>query len=308
MENSEHLVWVEEYINGTRLQEIAAKYHVPFWRVRNAVFWSDKVATHTLTKYAKFVEPVRDMLKENPRVNVVHNPKRITPSIVRMIRYALILRGEIPNHTRHGKRITIQEETRIATLAKHTRDWRKLGKLCSTTGRSRHMEARIAERVLGTRITQYRRNAGISMRGIAEITGINYANLGLYIRKGIITVPYETEQFIDVLTRGFIMYACCNTLAPEFHDIGRYLRQKYRSMYISSQHIREITFYTVDAVHKEFRTIPRMQLYPHNRVLLYEREAVAQHVTKKHGARMGLQIREYDNDWAWLKTDWYTWG
>ena len=310
-QQGEHTAWITAFLGGESIKNIAARTLVPYWRIRNAVLWSEAVTIDSETRYAKYFERVRERLRECPNVIAHNNGIGIDPKIFRRVRYALIVRGEVPNTTRYKRRVSIQEETRIAQLATMPGSWRKLNQLAKTTGRKNGQQAYIAARVMGERLLHYRRNSGLSLRGIAELTGLPFANIRRYVNAGILVLPFDEQQFINALGTGLVMYKTTNDLTPMFQDIATYYRNEYRRRYISLAYCAETVFTIGNACTYALKNndIPReLVTYPKCKLFAYDRERVAAYYQKRHNRHIANQLREYANDWQYLKCDWYTWG
>lgn len=310
MKPQEHKQWITDYIGGANLHQIAARYAVPYWRVRNAVVWSDEVATIALKRHKAKVPIVRAALRENPHINPDNNGLGISPKLFRAVRYALILKNEIPNHTRYSRRITIQEETRIQQLATMPGEWRRVEALARTTGRGKHQQAYIAARVIGERISHYRRNAGYSMRGICEITGLPFGTIQKFIMRGVLKYPFTDDGFYEFIAGGGAMYESLNQCKPEYREMIAHYRNEYRVKFISKKYIAETTYTVPHSIKTTMARngIPReICLHRNSRVWAYDRALVARYYATRYGNAMAAQLREYSNDWSYLKCDWYTW-
>lgn len=310
MKSQEHKLWIREYTAGANLHEIAARYAVPYWRVRNAVIWSDEMAAISLKRHKAKVPIVRAALLENPAIDPDKNGLGISPKLFRAVRYALILKNEVPNTTRYSRRITIQEETRIQQLATMQGEWRRVDALAQTTGRRKHQQAYIAKRVLGERISHYRRNTGHSMRGISDFTGLPFGTVQKFINRGVLKYPFTDEGFYEFIANGGAMYESLNHCKPEYREIISHYRNEYRIKYISKKYIADTTYTVAHSIAKtmERNGIPRVICLHHDsRVWAYDRALVARYYATRYGNAMAAQLREYSNDWEYLKCDWYTW-
>jgi hypothetical protein len=310
-EQTEHTAWIAAYIAGESITSISARLSVPFWRVRNAVLWSDALAAYSEKRYKKYWSTVREHLRKFPDEVAHNNTIGVDPKAYRMIRYALIVRGEIPNVTRYKRRVSIQEETRITQLTSTPGSWRKLHQLAKTTGRKGGQQAYIAARVMGERMIHYRRNSGLSLRGIEDATGIPFGSIRRYFNLGILKLPFDEKQFIGLLAAGLVMYHCANYLVPHYHEIAAYYRNEYRRKYISLKYCAEIVFTNQNGVSHVMKHngIPReLVIYPKSRLFAYDRERVAAYYQKRLTRHIANQIREYPNDWQHLQCDWYKWG
>lgn len=310
MKSQEHTTWVREYTAGANLHEIAARYAVPYWRVRNAVIWSDELAAISLKRYKAKVPAIRAALLENPNINPDMNGLGISPLAFRAVRYALILKNEVPNTTRYSRRITIQEETRIQQLATMSGEWRRVEALARTTGRRKHQQAYIAARVIGERISHYRRNSGYSLRGISDFTGLPYGTIQKFINRGVLKYPFTDEGFFEFIANGGAMYESLNHCKPEYREIIAHYRNEYRIKYISKKYIADTTYTVAHSIKSTMARngIPRaLCLHEYSRVWAYDRALVARYYATRYGNAMAAQLREYSNDWEYLKCDWYTW-
>lgn len=308
MKPIEQTKWINDYLAGSTIKEIATRYTVPYWRVRNAIIWSDELAERTLHQYAHKIERLTALLTANPATRPEETG--IDHGTFRKIRYALIVKGLIPNHTRYTRRITLQEETRIQHLASVGGDWRQLGKLRQTTGRKTGQQAYIARQILGQRILHYRQIAGYSMRHIAETVGIHSTMIQRLVEKQLLVLPFDDEQYRELLGRGLAMYEALNGSTPEYQPLVTYYRHEFRRKYITKKYICQITHANPNSITNTLKNngIAReLLLHDDARVTCYNRDLVARFIEKRWGRKLAVQLHEYDNDWLYLRCRWFTW-
>lgn len=299
--------WVDDYLAGDSLHTIAKRYVVNFWRVRNAVLWNSDVAAHHLNIYAAYVERIKTAILANPKVT--HTDLGISGKRFRAVRYALIVTKQVPNCTRYGRMITPQEENRIMQLVQTERNYRKFSQLAKTTGRTIYQQSLIAAQILGERALHYRSKMGLNLREVARQYGIQPTILRRFHQLGLYDLPFNDDTFAHLCKLGYAMYDSCNDIEKPYYEIAAYYRGLYRVKYISIKYTADITYVHPTTIGHTLRynKIPMLSMHARARIQLFDRVAVAKYYGARYGKSVELQLMEYDNDFHWLKTPWYTW-
>ncbi len=295
------------YISGQTIREIASELNLPTQTVLIEVYTSDEFVQWVLAKPINTPEFIARYLEvfTNDRIR---DCEILGIGQVRYnhVKHALITSGRL-DAKRHG----IYTEKQVKTLERYLNSLESRGDTSKRVAKRVDTKClhRMTTRATGVKITEHRRDSGLSMAKLTEEIGISRQLIHRCMRDGLLKFPYDDIQITALLRKGLAMRASTNHASPHWQRLIASIRDVARYNYISTRYLYSILPSTIRGIEYHTNALtPRLQLTPNQyHRIAYDREKTAKMVGEWLGPKYRGMVRDVSSDWQELRCEWYTW-
>lgn len=300
--------YVARYISGQTIKEIATELGMTSQEVQNQIYTSDDFVSWVLSKPANTPQFIARYLEVFTN-NRVRDCAILGCSQMRYnhLKHALVTSGRLK-----APRAGIYTEKQVKAIdkwvsrpeVKNVPD-----RVITRAGLNPTSLHSIIKRATGMRVREWRTTSGLSFAQLQRELGVSKSLIEYCIAKGLLTMPYETDQIATIFRRGLAMLASTNAAAPQWHRLIASVRDTMRYKYVSTKYLYEILPATSRGIHYHTKELQvHLRMYPkQNSLFAYDREDAARVIGEWLGPKYRWAVRQADADWLPLKCEWYTW-